>query len=92
MYIWSLVIFTFSHTVTMLQLPSAEGYLCIQVPALEKQAGMVQCTIYNDLLEPVRMIPLAGGHRKGVYTLQLRTLPAGEYTVMVKDQQLKVKL
>lgn len=92
MYIWSLILFTFTHTVTMQQLPSAEGSLRIEVPSLAQHSGTVQCTIYNDQHEPVRMIPLAGGHKKGVYTLQLKTLPAGEYVVSVQQQMLAVTI
>lgn len=92
MYVWSLILFTFSHTVTMRQLPSAEGSICIQVPSLESKAGIIQCMIYNDQQEAVRMIPLSGGHKNGVYTLQLRTLPAGKYTVTVMEQQMKIDI
>lgn len=90
MYIWSLILFTFPHTVTMRQLPSAAGTLRIEVPVLAQQKGTVQCTIYNDQLSPVRMIPLAGGQEKGVYTLQLKTLPAGKYIAGVQQQMIEI--
>lgn len=90
MYIWSLILFTFTHTATMRQLPSAPGVLCIEMPVLECQKGTVPCTIYNERLEPVRMVPLTGGHKKGVYTLQLKTLPAGRYVVAVQQQMTTV--
>ncbi|WP_343307593.1 hypothetical protein AAHN97_10700 [Chitinophaga niabensis] len=92
MYIWSLVLTMLTNNVVMQQLPSGEGTVCIQVPAMEQQRGTVQCTIYNEQQMPVRMIPLEGGHKKGVYTLQLHTLEAGNYTVSVQQLNLPVKL
>ncbi|MBO9154332.1 hypothetical protein ACFOTA_19110 [Chitinophaga sp. GCM10012297] len=76
----------------MQQLPSAKGHVRIQVPALAFEQGTVQCTIYDAGQMPVRMIPLEAGHERGVYTLQLATLPPGKYTVQVKERQLEVKL
>ena len=59
---------------------------------MEGSKGVVQCTIYNSAQEPVRMIPLEGGHHKGLYTLQVKTLPPGAYTVRVGQQQLTIEL
>ncbi|WP_120515876.1 hypothetical protein [Chitinophaga barathri] len=76
----------------MQQLPANKGRVRIQVPSLAFEQGTVQCTIYDAQQMPVRMIPLEAGHVRGVYTLQLASLPSGEYTVQVKGQQLAVKL
>ncbi|MRG44462.1 hypothetical protein GFS24_05025 [Chitinophaga sp. SYP-B3965] len=92
MYIWSLVLTMLTNNVALQQLPSVEGTVCIQVPVMEQQKGTVQCTIYDEQQVPVRMIPLEGGHKLGVYTLQLRTLAAGNYVVSVQDLRLSVKL
>lgn len=79
-------------SVAMQQLPAPQGYVSIRIPAMEQQKSTVQCTIYNSEQEPVRMIPLEGGHVKGVYTLQLKTLPPGNYVVHVGQQELKIHL
>lgn len=92
MYIWSLVLTMLTNNVVLQQLPSTEGTVCIQVPAMERQKGTVQCTIYDEQQVPVRMIPLEGGHKQGVYTLKLNTLAAGNYVVSVQQLSLPVKL
>lgn len=92
MYIWSFILFLNPLTVAMQQLPAPEGHVCIRVPAMERQKGAVQCTIYNSGQEPVRMIPLEGGHHKGLYTLQVKTLPPGAYTVHIGPQQLAIEV
>lgn len=92
MYIWSLILFTFTNPVTMRQLPSAAGTLRIAVPVLAQEKGIAQCTIYDDRLMPVRMVPLTGGQEKGVYTLQLKTLPPGAYTVGVRQQMIAITI
>ncbi len=89
---WSLIFFIHMNVTDMQQLPANRGQVRIQVPTLAYQQGTVQCTIYDAQQVPVRMIPLEAGHARGVYTLQLATLPAGKYTVQVKGQQLDVKL
>ena len=92
MHCWSLLFFIHMNVTDMQQLPAHKGALRIQVPSLAYQQGTVQCTIYDAQQSPVRMIPLEAGHARGVYTLQLASLPAGQYTVQVKGQLLSVKL
>lgn len=92
MYIWSFILFLNPASVAMQQLPAPRGYVSIRVPAMEQERNTVQCTIYNSSLEPVRMIPLEGGHYKGTYTLQVKTLPAGAYVMNVAGQELKINL
>lgn len=92
MYIWSFILFLNPLTVAMQQLPAPEGHVCIRVPAMEQEQGTVQCTIYNSGFEPVRMIPLQGGHHKGIYTLQVKTLPHGAYVLQVGEQRLDIHL
>lgn len=89
---WSLLFFIHMNVTDAQQLPSGKGQVRIQVPSLEFQQGTVQCTIYDAQQAPVRMIPLEAGHIRGVYNLQLATLPAGKYTVQVKGKTLDVKL
>ncbi len=92
MYIWSFILFLNPVTVAMQQLPSQEGEVCIRIPAMEQEKSVVQCTIYNSGFEPVRMIPLQGGHSKGIYTLQVRTLPPGAYVLQVGARRLDIHL
>lgn len=92
MYCWSLIFFIHMNVSDMQQLPAGKGHVRIQIPALAFQEGTVQCTIYDAQQMPVRMIPLEAGHARGVYTLQLASLPSGRYTVQVKEKQLAVKL
>jgi hypothetical protein len=92
MYIWSFILLLNPVTVAMQQLPSPEGYVSLRISELEQQRCTVQCTIYNSSMEPVRMIPLQGGHFKGEYTLQVKSLPPGAYSVRVGQQELDINL
>ena len=81
MYIWSVLLFLFSGNPALRQLPAEKGTVCVCIGMMEREKGTVQCTIYDDQQVPVRMIPLQGGHKNGVYTLQLQSLPAGKYEI-----------
>jgi uncharacterized protein (DUF2141 family) len=92
MYIWSFVLFMCTQPQAMQQLPSPEGTVCIAVPALKQAQGVVQCTVYDSQQMPVRFIPLESGHKQGIYTIRLQTLPAGTYKLTVQQQSLDIQL
>ncbi|WP_298712477.1 hypothetical protein [Chitinophaga sp.] len=92
MLYWSLLFFIHIHLTYPPQPVVNNGQLRIQVPSLETHAGMIPCTIYNGQNQPVRIIPLEGGHRKGVYTIRLHTLPEGEYSLQCGAYQTNFRL
>lgn len=88
---WSFLFFIHTHLTEPVLLPVNNNSVRIQVHSLETHAGMIPCTIYNGQNLPVRIIPLEGGHRKGVYTIRLSSLPEGEYSLQVSGYKAKFR-
>lgn len=92
MLYWSFIFFIHTHLADPAPLLVNNDHLRIQVPSLEQHEGFIPCTIYNGHNMPVRIVPLEGGHRRGVYTLRLSTLPPGDYSLQVSNYKTSFRL
>lgn len=92
MHYWSFLFFIHTHLTYPPQPVVNNDQLRFQVHSLEKHTGMIPCTIFNGQNQPVRIIPLEGGNRNGVYTIRLHTLPEGDYSLQCGEYQTSFRL